>query len=49
MKFYEKKSAGYKTIAAYFLGLAVIYPMTMLVTTDFVNEEIRKDQHFEDG
>ena len=45
----ETKMARYETIGAYFAAILIIYPMTTLVSTDFVNDEIRKDHYFEDS
>ena len=49
MKVYYSKASAYRTIIAYFLGIAIIYPLTMLVSTDFVHDELRKDYYFGDN
>ena len=49
MNICESKVAGYKTIAGYILGIALIYPLTMLVSSDFVIDELRHDRYFEDN
>ena len=49
MNILESKAAFYKTIIAYFLGIAIIYPVSMFASSDFVNNELGKDRYFGDS
>ena len=45
----ESKASGYRAIIAYFLGIAIIYPLTMFASSDLDNDELGQDRYFGDS